>query len=345
MVRFLWIFLAATLLLPLSARAQSGPPLPPVVARVNGVEISAGELSAEVRRLLPVSVFHTRVTPEKLGELRHQALNRLIEKELKIQEAKRLGIRASKKEVKAKLKALIAAYPSRKAFKKRLKAGGVSETDLVREIRRRNVAEKAYQTAVVETIKVTGEDAKVYYDTHPEKFVEPRQAHVREILLKVQPLATPDDEKGIKAKAEKIIAEVAGGLAFADAAKKYSEDETREAGGDLGWLHEGQLDTTSNKAIFSAKVGDVVGPFRQFKGYYILTVEGLREARTVPFEETRDKLISELHDKALRERTAAWMAALKRKSKIDRFLPVAKKETAAVGEAEPLAPPEGSTAK
>jgi len=344
MVHVLSILLAVASLVPLSARAQSGPPLPPVVARVNGVEISAGELSAEVRRLLPVSVFHTRVTPEKLDELRHQALDRLIEKALKVQEAERLGIRAPKKEVKAKLKAVIASYPSRKAFEARLKAGGVSESDLVQEIRRRILAEKVYQTAVVETIKVTGEDAKVYYDTHPEKFVEPRQAHVREILLKVPPLASADDEKGIKAKAEKIIAEVAGGLAFADAAKKYSEDETRERGGDLGWLHEGQLDTTSNKAVFGAKPGDVVGPFRQFKGYYVLKVEGLRDARTVPFKEIRDKLIPELHEKALRERSSAWMAGLKQKSRIERFLPVVKKE-AAVSEGTGSPAPAKASAK
>jgi len=62
-------------------------------------------------------------------------------------------------------------------------------------------------------------------------------------------------------------------MKFSEAASNYSEDPTNEKGGDLGWFGKDRMDPAFEKAAFSGKVGDQVGPVKTKFGYHIIKID------------------------------------------------------------------------
>lgn len=110
----------------------------------------------------------------------------------------------------------------------------------------------------------------------PNDYLKPRH-----ILLMVQP-ATPETkpedtkkaEEEIKAKIEKIREEIVSGKkSFEDAAKEYSEDGSKEQGGNLGVYVRGALVKEFENAAYALKPGEISQPVRTQFGYHLIQVE------------------------------------------------------------------------
>jgi len=287
-----------------------------IVAGVDGTVITDLQLQSEMNRLMPKTFFHQGVDEAKLKSLREEALNHLIEKELKYQEAVRLGLEVKDRELKKELKKVIESYPSRKVFDERLQAGKFTTDDVLNEIRRNKLVDLVYQNQVVEKVLITEEQAREYYEKNKEKFVQPVQIHLRNILLKVPPLADDFEKKTLRDKSEAIVKKVQEGLTFDEAVAQYSEGPDKEKGGDMGWLHKGRLAPEIEKAVMELKSGEIAGPFETFKGFYVFRLEKILPERMSPFDEVKEKLIAGLKERAVEERGKAWIEELKSKAKI-----------------------------
>lgn len=67
----------------------------------------------------------------------------------------------------------------------------------------------------------------------------------------------------------------AGELTFAQAAQRYSTDQSnKNRGGDLGWFGEGRMVDAFQDAAFSAPIGQVIGPVESQFGQHLILVEG-----------------------------------------------------------------------
>ncbi|MEK6776810.1 MAG: peptidylprolyl isomerase [bacterium] len=287
-----------------------------IAATVDGAGITEAQLQSEMNRLMPQTFFHQGVDEEKKNVLRQEALKNLIEKELKYQEAVRLGLEVKKKVLKKELNKVIASYPSQKAFDERLKAGHFTRDDVIQEIRRNKLVELVYQNEVVEKVQVTEEQARVFYEKNKEKFVQPVQFHLMDILLKVPPLADDFEKKTLRDKGEAIVKKMHEGLTFDDAVAQYSEGPDKEKGGDMGFMHKGRLAPEIEKAVMELKPGEIAGPFETFKGFYIFRLEAILPERLSPFAEVQEKLTADLTDQAVLERENSWLKELKSKAKI-----------------------------
>jgi len=73
-------------------------------------------------------------------------------------------------------------------------------------------------------------------------------------------------------KINEALEELKTGAAFAEVAKKFSEDKARH-GGDLGWLNRGAMVGEFQDKAFSAPIGEYTQPFKTKFGYHILLVE------------------------------------------------------------------------
>lgn len=74
-------------------------------------------------------------------------------------------------------------------------------------------------------------------------------------------------------KAKDILQKIKNGEDFAKMAKQYSLDPISSSrGGDLGWFGKGMMVPPFEKAAFSAKIGEVVGPVKSDYGYHIIKV-------------------------------------------------------------------------
>jgi parvulin-like peptidyl-prolyl isomerase len=124
----------------------------------------------------------------------------------------------------------------------------------------------------------------------------PRELKLRQILVKVPSDAKPEAEKEAQKRAEALAARVKKGEAFEKVAREASDDEGSKArGGALGWRGRGaaNLPGDTEKQLYAAKVGDVIGPLKGASGFYVTKVEGDREGN-IPFDKVKLELAEDM---------------------------------------------------
>src|SRR5262249_25567909 len=131
------------------------------------------------------------------------------------------------------------------------------------------------------------------YEQNKGQFQVPDRVHVEHILLFTRGKTTDAEIAEVQKRAEAVLAEVKKGGKFEDLAKKYSEDtQTKDKGGDLGWLMRAQTVAAFDKAAFSTPRGEVSGLVRTPEfGFHILKIVDRETAHTVPFEEVKARLL------------------------------------------------------
>ena len=118
------------------------------------------------------------------------------------------------------------------------------------------------------------------------------------------------DRAGQKAMAEEILGKLVNGAEFERMAQIYSEDSTRDLGGDWGWIDRGTLTAPLEKVAFNLRPGKVSNIIQLAGNYYILKVEDKRGGVTRPFAEVRD----EIEKKLITRRSAGQAGTLARQS-------------------------------
>lgn len=116
-------------------------------------------------------------------------------------------------------------------------------------------------------VDVTDAEVEAYYNERIEQYRTPEQVKASHILIKT------DSRTDAEALAEitKIRSEIEGGLDFAEAAKKYSEDASNAPrGGDLGYFRRGQMVDTFEQAAFGMENGDMSEPVKTRFGYHLI---------------------------------------------------------------------------
>ncbi len=170
-----------------------------------------------------------------------------------------------------------------------------------------DVADKAAEN-------LTDQDLKVFYNTHKDEFKAPEMVKASRILIRVDKGASEGSQKAAKEKAEEILKRLKKGEDFAKLASQFSDDEaTRVKGGELGFMPKGKMVPEFDKAAFSAKPGEVVGPIRTSYGYDIVKVEEMKPAAVEPFDKVKD---------SVKEKATAEM----KKSKVEEAIDQAMKD-------------------
>lgn len=283
-----------------------------VVARVNGVELRGATLNDYVEAVFPDFSFHGKVQPEKLGEYRRAALDRMVLHELIYQEGLRRKIVLPRAKVDAEVKLMQSRFLSPEAFQHSLAEHGLTLDQLRAHIQRSQMIEAVVRHDVTAHCAVTDQEARAYYRTNLPRFREPETVHVREILIPSGPQGAQQANDVRAQAAAKNTSEQ-----FYQLAARYSKDDYRVMGGDLGWVHRGRLDPELEKAAFALRPGELSPVVQTQEGFHLLRVEGKRPARLVPFTEMRDKIRSQLIAEKKKQLTDALRARVSKDAKVE----------------------------
>jgi peptidyl-prolyl cis-trans isomerase D len=134
--------------------------------------------------------------------------------------------------------------------------------------------------------QVTEDDEKIYYQQHIDAYKVEDRAHVAHILFKTVG-KTDAEVTEIKAKAEDVLKKAKQGAKFADLAKQYSEDTTKDKGGDLDWIVRGQTVPEFETAAFNLPKGAISDLVKTQYGFHIIQVIDRETARTQTFDEVK----------------------------------------------------------
>lgn len=141
-------------------------------------------------------------------------------------------------------------------------------------------------------VSATPEEIAEYYESHINEFTLPKTVEARHILLKLDSSA---DEKEAARKlelAEKIRTMAQNGKDFAELAKQYSEDATRDKGGYLGAFKRESMVKPFADQAFSMQAGEISPPVRTQFGWHIIKIEKINESRTETLSDATERIRS-----------------------------------------------------
>jgi peptidyl-prolyl cis-trans isomerase C len=149
---------------------------------------------------------------------------------------------------------------------------------------------------LLENIGVEDSEVEEFYNQNKDRFKKPESVQASHILVK-------EEEK-----AEEILDQLKEGLAFAEAAKKYSTCPSKARGGDLGEFTRGKMVPEFEQAAFAMEEGEVSNePVKTQFGYHIIKVTAKNEAASSPLEEVKaqveQQLVSMKQNKLYQDKT------------------------------------------
>jgi peptidyl-prolyl cis-trans isomerase SurA len=235
------------------------------MASVDGRRIYRSDVEKYYQNQTSGSQQHPQA--EQATNLRLNILRELIDDEILMRRAEKLGLLATDDEVDKKLNEIKSPY-SQEQFNEKLKEKKLSVDDFKRDLRRSLTVEKVLNKEITSKINVTDQDITNYYNAHKSEFnlIEP-QYHLAQILVTTQPNPQVHNFKNDKAqneaearkKVQMLSNRLDSGEDFATLAMNYSEDtETSGNGGDLGFTPESSLNNTdplTREAVMKLKPG------------------------------------------------------------------------------------------
>ena len=277
---------------------------------------------------------------EQATSLRLSILRELVDNEILMRRAEKLGLLATDDEVDRKLNEIKSPY-TKEEFDARMKDKKLTLDDFKRDLRRSLTVDKVLNKEVTSKINISDQDISNYYNAHKSEFnlVEP-QYHLAQIFVTTSPNPQVHNLKNDKAqneadarkKTQMLANRLDSGDDFGTLAMNYSEDpEASGNGGDLGFAPESSLkntDPVTRDIVTKLKPGQyspvitVTNPMtKQVVGFRIVKLIAKESAgqRELADPRVQEAIRSQLRDRREQLLKAAYYEVLRDQAKVDNY--------------------------
>lgn len=180
----------------------------------------------------------------------------------------------------------------RNAFLKNLGDKGVSEQDVLDEIKRQLRNAQLFARVTAPAKQADDASARTYYNDHKAQMVSPEQRDIRNIVVPSQD------------QAAQLAQQARTGADFAALAKQYSLDgQTKDKGGELGMVAATDLDPGYASMAFGVQNNAVFGPVQTTSGWNVGQVTKIQPAVPLSFDQLKDAIKAQLDNDA---KMALW---------------------------------------
>jgi peptidyl-prolyl cis-trans isomerase SurA len=325
-------------ILAISIGCASKPGSEEVAATVGGRKIYRADIEKYYQN--QTSGSDQQPVGEQATSLRLSILRELIDNEILMRRAEKLGLLATDEDVERKLNEIRSPY-TKEEFDARLKEKKITLDDFKRDLRRSLTVDKVINKEVTSKINVSDQDVSNYYSAHKSEFnlIEP-QYHLAQIVVTTAPNPQVHNLKNDKAqneadarkKIQMIINRLDSGDDFATLAMNYSEDtDTSSNGGDLGFTPESSLrntDPTTRDIVTKLKPGQyspviaVTNPAsKQLFGFRIVKLVAKEPAgqRELGDPRVQQAVRTQLRDRREQLLKAAYYEVLRDQAKVENY--------------------------
>ena len=252
-----------------------------------------------------------------------EGLDNLINSEIVVLKAKeRDDIKVTKEEIEEQITELKARYENEEAFNTALKDSNLTLDNLKENLEKNLYVQKLVEAYKAE-VQISDEQVSEYYNNNIAQYTKQAGANIYHILV--------DSEE----KANEVLEKYNSGTSFADLAKEYGTDGTKETGGYLDYI---PYNTTQYDADFMAgakelEEGEVSKPVKTQFGWHLIKVDGVqKEDKVQTLDEVKDTIKDTLAQAKAEENLMAdvetWRNDYKIETYKDTYHLEAPKETA-----------------
>jgi peptidyl-prolyl cis-trans isomerase SurA len=300
-----------------------------ILVKVNGEIFTKTDLEARqvaALRQKGLQFDKNDVTDEQLRQaltaVTPQIMVEAVSEMLMVQRGKELGYRLTDDQFKSIVDNIRKEnkLDSEERFQAALKQENMTITDLRRQIERNVIASRVQQAEVFGKIGISEDEARKYYDTHPEEFTTNASVTLREVLVSV-----PNDGKALnvgldeaaKEKAEQLRARAVAGDNFEKMAADSSDAPSKANSGLIGPISVTDLSSDLRQMVEPMKSGDITQVVRTTRGYQFFKIESMTASQKMPFEQAREQISDRVFTGKRKEEYDKYLAKLRTQAIID----------------------------
>lgn len=259
------------------------------------------------------------VLRQKVAELRGQAVKELIDRQLILQEFKKLEAKGASIPdyiVEDHIQTYIRGSfnGDRSAFIRTLDAQGLTLAKFKQMEKEKIIVSAMRERQIQKDTFVPPRDVEEYYKKHSGEFSTPETVHLRMISL-AKGGATESTQKAL---AQEIRQKVVTGADFAKMAQFYSDTHAQD-GGDYGWVTRGDINEDLGKVAFSLKPGQVSNVVDSNGSFWLLFVEAKKSGSTRGLKDVRGDIEKRLLQIQQQQEQEKWLSGLRQKAYIRTF--------------------------
>jgi parvulin-like peptidyl-prolyl isomerase len=291
-----------------------------IAAIVNNKVITYSQVRevCEPRERLLRAQYSGQELVTKITELRKSALQDLIDRELILQAFEKEKLAIPPHFIDERVDEVIKENfgGDRNAFIKTMEAQKYTMSKF-RDLERDKIIVSAMRSKNVKSnLLIPPSKVEEYYRKHRDQFATKAQVKLRLIMIP----GRPESGNAQKEMAEEIRAKLITGADFDKMAQMYSEDSTRDLGGDWGWIDDKTLSKPLSDVAFSLHPGEISKLVELGGNYYILKVEARQGGEVKPLDKNlRAEIESRLRQEQAQELQEHWLASLRSKAYIKTF--------------------------
>lgn len=254
---------------------------------------------------------------QMLFSVRENIINELIDRQLTVQEIKRVKINVDEKEIDAAIERLKEMnFLTDEKLRKALASQGLSMEQYRENIKDQILRTKLVTREVKSKIVVTDDDIKSYYEKHPEVYGGKKKYHLRNIIMRVTSFSSQSEKQKTAQRMEEIYKKLQNGESFEALARTYSEAPSAAEGGNLGQFSIEDLSPQLQQAVKELMTGEYTPVLETDQGFQIFYIQDIFTTPGKPLEEVASEIQQILYKESVDMKFRSWIEELRGKSHI-----------------------------
>ncbi len=278
-----------------------------IYAVINGDVLTSRDMQDRANAF--VATTQIPITAKNKEIVLERVLKGAVDEKIKLQEANKLGVKISQKEIDDGVKNFAKSNGiSLEQFKNMLKQAQVDEKVFKEQMKAEMAWARLVRMKAAQNLKVSRNEIKrvmdsITRDTKKQKFM------VSEIVI------AKKDAKHI----DELVRNLREDPRFELYAMQFSQSPTAKNGGHLGWVSSEQLIDKLSNALKNMKDGEISNPIAVGTDYYILKLEKKYTPGVDKMPEPKeDEIRQMLENKKLEEIANKYLRDLRNKAIIER---------------------------
>jgi peptidyl-prolyl cis-trans isomerase C len=197
-----------------------------------------------------------------------------------------------------------------------LKRGYDKDDEVVRTMKQVMIQKlmKEQFESLVKPEDITDNEMQQFYKLHTDEYNKPEEVRVSAVIVKSEDVANTVAKEARAQPAQ-------DNTAFRGLVEKYSEDaESKALFGDLRFFaaDSAQIPPEVSKAAFKLQnTGDVAGPIKTSRGFFVIKQTGRRAAIAKTFEDVKRQIQNRIYRDRRTEAMNRFVENLKKEAKVD----------------------------
>lgn len=305
------------------------------VAKVGDIYITVEQLDAEVAKEAAAYGITPEAYPDSYEQyyksLSKDVLQNLVLNELADQEAAKLGLSVTDAEVQTELDGYVSSYYAgdQAALAEALTAEGYTLDDFKTNVKDGLLRSKVKDEVTKDFTSVPAEQVTAYYEANKTSYYVEPSREIRHILIVAGATSTAsttttqgsgttaapataavteaDWAKALNT-AKEVRRKLVSGGDWAKLASEYSDDfATKDKGGVMGLITQGQTTKAFEDAAFALGLNEISQPVRTVYGYEIIQATAVTKGGQQTLDEVKSQIESQLLAETQNTAWSTWL--------------------------------------